>query len=151
MEQTNTTGTTSGAGVIDRVRERATAQMTTQKDRATDGLASIANAVRQSSQPLRDNQQDAIARYVDQAADQIERFSTRLRERDINDLISDVQQFARRQPAIFVGASFAAGLLAARFLKSSSRDGHTSPRQESLRPTYGTTTPLREGYSSGGL
>jgi ElaB/YqjD/DUF883 family membrane-anchored ribosome-binding protein len=151
MEPMNTTGTNSSAGVMERVRERATAQMSTQKDRATDGLTSIAHAVRQSTQPFRDNQQDAIAGYIDKAAEQLERFSTRLRERDINEVMNDVQQFARRQPAIFIGASFAAGLLAARFLKSSSGNSEALVRHDTVRPAYEPTTSRREGYAGGGL
>jgi hypothetical protein len=105
---------------MNRVRSTATAQLSTQKDRATDGLGSLATAVRQTTQPLRDNQQDAIAQYVEKAADQIERLSTRLREKDVSELVDDAQRFARRQPAIFIGAAFALGVLAARFAKSSS-------------------------------
>lgn len=119
----------AGRTLMTHVRESATAQLITQKDRATDSLGSLARAVRDTSQPLRNNQQEAIAQYVERAADQIERFSTRLRERDIKELFNDVQGYARRQPAVFIGAAFAAGLLAARFLKSSSesrRDGAIS-------------------------
>lgn len=128
----HSTSTTGGAGtsrgVMDRVRETASTQITNQKNRATDGLGSFAQAVRKTSQPLRENQQATIAEYVDKAADQIERFSTRLRERDVKEIVDDVQQFARRQPAVFIGTALAIGVLAARFLKSSSdRDYRPRP------------------------
>jgi hypothetical protein len=98
--------------------------LNTQKDRATDGLGSIAQAVRQTTGKLREDRQDMVAQYVEQAADQIERFSNSLREKDVSELLEDAQRFARRQPALFIGGSFAVGLLAARFLKSS-RDERT--------------------------
>lgn len=122
MEHSNTSNTVgdTASGLMDRVRERATAQLSAQKDRATDGLGSVAQAVRQSTQHLRDNKQDAIAGYVDKAADQIDRVSAQLRTRDVGELVEEVQRFARRQPALFVGAAFALGVLGARFLKSSS-------------------------------
>ena len=122
MEHSNTTHADAGieSGIMDRMRERATAQLSTQKDRATDGLGSVAQAVRQSTQQLRADKHDAIAQYVDKAADQIDRFSSQLRNRDISDLVNDVQRFARRQPALFVGSAFALGVIGARFLKSSS-------------------------------
>ena len=107
-------------GVMDRVRDGASSQISQQKERATDGLSSLARAVRQSTQSLRDNQQGTVAQYVERAADRIEQFSTTLRERDLKDLMHDAERFARRQPAVFIGAAFAAGVLAARFLKSSS-------------------------------
>ena len=106
-------------GMVDRVRETAAAQLTTQKTRATEALGSVAAALRQSSQPLRDNNQETLADYAGKAADQLEQFSTRFRERDLTELMEDVNRFARRQPALFVGAAFAVGVLAARFLKSS--------------------------------
>jgi ElaB/YqjD/DUF883 family membrane-anchored ribosome-binding protein len=130
-------GETSGArGVMDRVRDRASSQISDQKDRATDSLTRLAQAVRQSTQSLRDNQQGAVAQYVDRAADRIEQFSTTLRERDLNDLMRDAERFARRQPAVFIGAAFAAGVLAARFLKSSSeRDDYRN--MDPSRSRYG--------------
>jgi hypothetical protein len=144
---------------MNRVKESAAAQFSSQKERATEGLGSIATAVRQSSQPLRDNKQDMIAEYVEKAADQLEQFSTRLRERDVKDLVNDAQQFARRRPALFVGAAFVAGVAAARFLKSSadrqsgtmqrysSDDNYGYDRTPSGTPRYTGGT----GYTGGGI
>jgi hypothetical protein len=106
-------------GMVERVKHTAAAQLTSQKTRATEALGSVATALRQSSQPLRDNNQSMLADYAGKAADGLEQFSARFRERDLGELIDDVNRFARRQPALFVGAAFAAGALAARFLKSS--------------------------------
>ena len=105
--------------MVDRVKDQAAAQLSSQKDRATDTLGSVATAIRQSSQPLRDNNQEMLASYAGKAADRLEQFSVQLRERDLNELMDEAKQFARRQPALFVGAAFAAGVLAMRFLKSS--------------------------------
>ena len=107
--------------LIDNVKQRATAQLDSQKGRATDSISSIANAVRGSTSQLRNEQHDVLAQYVETFADQLERFSTSLRGKDMNELLDDARDFARRQPALFVGGSFAVGLLAARFLKSSGR------------------------------
>jgi hypothetical protein len=105
------------------LREKATAQLSSQKDRASEGLGTVASAVRQSTQHLRDRQHDTVAQYVEQAADQIDRFSTQLRSKDLNEIANDVKRFAKRQPAVFIGAAFVVGLIGARFLKSSSEDG----------------------------
>jgi ElaB/YqjD/DUF883 family membrane-anchored ribosome-binding protein len=125
MDQTQQT---SGSGIADRVRERASAQLNEQKDRATDGLGSVAQAVRQSTQQLRAERHETVAQYVEQAADQLERFSTRLKEKNISELVGDAQRLARRQPALFIGGAFAIGLLGARFLKSSSDQAAGSQR-----------------------
>jgi hypothetical protein len=131
MEQSSTMNTEGGnqRGILDRVREQATAQLTTQKDRATDGLGNVAQAVRQSTQQLRDQQHETIAQYVEKAADQLERFSANLRNRNVTDIVDEVQRFARRQPAVFIGSAFALGVLSARFLKSSADRRHAAALQ----------------------
>jgi len=107
------------SGILHQVRQKAASQLNEQKARATDSLGSVADAVRQSTQQLRDQQFDTVAQVVERAADQIERLSSHLRDRDLNQLVTDAQQFARQQPAMFIGSSFAAGILAARFIKAS--------------------------------
>src|SRR5215207_9860478 len=109
----------STAGIAGRVREQATAQLSKQKDRATEGLGNVAQAVRGTTEQLRNNQHDKVAQFAEQAAQQIERLSERLRNKDVTELLDDAQQLARRKPALFVGGAFAIGLLGARFMKSS--------------------------------
>lgn len=138
------TDSTSTNGIVGKVKEQATAQLSSQKERATDGLGSVAQAVRQTTQHLRDNQNDTVARYAEQAAEQIERFSERLRNKDVGELMNDAQQLARRQPALFVGGAFAIGLLGARFLKSSSPDSRSS------YGNYGTGGSGSGGYGAAG-
>ena len=116
----------SDRGVIDRVKDRAAAQLSTQKDKATDGLGSVAQFVRQGTQQLRDQQHETLAGYVEQAADQIDRFSQQLRNKDVSELFNDAQRLARRNPAVFIGSAFAIGLVGARFFKSSPPDSEYS-------------------------
>jgi hypothetical protein len=119
---------------MDTVKQRAAAQIHSQKDRATDGLNVIAQTVRQTTEQLRNEQHDAVARYVDRAADQIERFATHLRDRSVDELLQDARELARRQPALVIGGGFAVGLLAARFLKSSQRAGRD--HEQGAPPAY---------------
>jgi hypothetical protein len=107
------------AGWMDRVRERAGEQLTNQKNRATEGIGTIAHAVRNTTQELREHQHETMAEYVTSAADQLERLAARLRNKDAGELFRDAQNLARRQPVMFVGSAFVLGLLGARFLKSS--------------------------------
>jgi hypothetical protein len=141
MEQRNNTG---GAGLMDRVRETATSQIGAQKNRATDGLGSVAEAVRHSSQQLRDQQHETIAQYVEQAAGQLERFANTLRNKSVGDLLSETQDLARRRPAIFIGSAFVLGLFGARFIKSSRPDGGSRNRSLAER-AYGDAGIGREG------
>ncbi len=103
-------------------REKAVGQLATQKDRASSELGGIARALRTTGEQLREQDQDSISHYVDQAAEQTERFSGYLSERDANELVGEVEDYARNRPAIFLGGAVMLGVVAARFLKSSA--GH---------------------------
>jgi hypothetical protein len=48
-------------------------------------------------------------------------------------MIQEVERFARRQPALFLGGAFTLGLIAARFLKSSSEVSHSMGYEADLR------------------
>jgi len=126
--------TNQSDGLMDKLRNGAASQLGAQKDRATDTVSSVTQAVRQSTQQLRDNQHETVAQYVDRAVDQVERFADQLKHKDVNELVRDAQQFARRNPAVFVGAAFGVGVIAARFLKSS------RPATSSMTPPR--TTPM---------
>jgi len=108
--------------VVDQAKQTATAQAQSQKDRAAQSIGTVAQALRQTGDQLRGQEQGAaVAQYVDRAADQVERFSGFLQNRDVGQIVNDVERYARRNPTLFVGGAFALGLLAARFLKSSSQ------------------------------
>jgi hypothetical protein len=107
--------------VVDQAKQQAASQLSVQKDRAAEGLGSVADALRQTSQQLQQQQAAGpIGDYAARAADQIDRFSTYLQHRDVNQIVGEVERFARREPVLFLGGAFALGALAARFLKSSS-------------------------------
>lgn len=104
----------------ERAAEQAQSQAERQKDRASGALGGVAQALRATGQQLREQDQGFIAPYTDQAAETVEQFQHYLSGRNVNQLLSDLEDVARREPALFVGGAFAAGLLGARFLKSSS-------------------------------
>ncbi|MFL6280988.1 MAG: hypothetical protein ACJ731_12810 [Vicinamibacterales bacterium] len=136
---------TDSTGLIDKVRQGATSQLGVQKNKATDGIGTVAHAVRQASQQLRTQQHETIASYIDQAANQLERFSTHLRDKDAGELVRDAQQFAKRRPAVFIGSAFAIGLLGARFLKSSRAQQYGGNGGKSYG---GSSTGYTAGYGS---
>ena len=126
---------------VDQAKDQARQQTTQQKERASESLSSVARAMRETGDTLRREDQGTAARYVDQAAERVERFSGYLRERSPDELFYEAERYARREPALFLGGAFALGLMGARFLKSSSPDGSRydreaarSHRQERRRP-----------------
>ena len=124
-----------GTGIAEKLREQAKSRLSSQKDRALDGVGGVTEAIRQTTQSLRDKQHDTVARYVEQVTDQLDRITRRLKEKDIGELLEDAQQLARRQPAMFVGAAFALGLFGARFFKSSPPDRRGDFESTSARAT----------------
>ena len=96
MDQSNSSQ--SGAtGIMARLRDGATSQVSQQKDTATKGLGSIAQAARQTTQQLREQQHDTIAEYIEKAADRLEKFSSDLSSRSVSD--SDERRSAVRAAA----------------------------------------------------
>ena len=89
----------------------------------TDGLSSVADSIRQVGETLRENEDQTpivgkAAEYGDTLAKQIEKVSGYFEHNDVRTMVRDVEKYARRNPAVFIGAALAVGFLAARFLKS---------------------------------
>jgi hypothetical protein len=111
--------------MADQARTQVISKLDDQKAAAAGSLGSVAQALRQTGQQFREQDQKPFGQVAESAADMVDRFSGFLSERDIQQLIGEAEGFARRQPALFIGGAFALGLIAARFLKSSS-DGSAS-------------------------
>jgi len=114
----------------DQMVEQVTNRLDDRKSAATGSLGTVADTFRQTSQQLRDQNQDVVADYADRAAEQIEHFTSYLRGRDVRQLVRDVEDFSRREPALFLGGAFALGLFAARFLKSSTPRPEQAPQYQ---------------------
>jgi hypothetical protein len=144
-------GNTNTSGITQTLRDTTYRSIDDQKSRASDTLGSLAGAVRGMTQPLRDGGQPQIAEYVNKAADGIERWASNLKQQDLEDGVRAVEQFARRQPAMFLGLAFGAGLVAARFLKSSTDDARTRHYGDFESGAGGSRTSLGStGYGSTG-
>lgn len=104
--------------------EKATTVIEEKKGDLASGLTTVADTIRQVGSTLRGaNEQTGItntaAQYGDSLARQIEQISQYFERSDVRVMVRDVETFARRNPAAFIGGAFAVGLLAARFLRSS--------------------------------
>lgn len=107
---------------VDQVKQSVMGQASTQKERVSESIGSVAGALREAGKQLREGEQGGFfAQYADQAADRIEGLASHLNEREIGELVADVERYARRQPALFLGGAFILGVLGARYLKSSAQ------------------------------
>ncbi len=112
-----------------RARGAAERQLASGKDRVGEGLAHLAEALRKTASNLRggeSNESRALTEYVTRAADRVEVASDYFGRRTLSEVIGDVEDFARREPAILLGGAFGAGLLAGRFLRSTRRPRETA-------------------------
>jgi ElaB/YqjD/DUF883 family membrane-anchored ribosome-binding protein len=106
--------------MLGQAKEQATNAFTQQREQAVSGLGSLADALRNTAQSMKDSNDGAqagIARFVDDAAERLSQSADFLRDKDTSQLLHDVQDFAKKQPLAFVGAAFGVGIIAARLLK----------------------------------
>src|SRR5712671_6917068 len=90
------------AEFVDAARSAAESLLEAQKQQVAEKASGIAEALRSAAHSLDQSQNRAIAGYMDQAADHVENISRTVRERRWNEIVADTEDFARRQPTLFV-------------------------------------------------
>jgi hypothetical protein len=110
----------------EKVTEQASAHFAAGKERAAEGVSSVADALKQTGDKLREQQQTVIPEYLEGAADQILRIADYVGSADAQEIVRDVERFARRRPMLYLGAAFGLGIFLARFLRAS-RSGDATP------------------------
>lgn len=103
-----------------RAKDKSRSMFEQQKESALGQVGNVAQAIRSTATNLQGEGQDQTARYVQMIADQLESLGGRLRDKDLDTLVQDAQNLARRAPGTFLVGSVVAGFLLARFFKSSS-------------------------------
>ena len=63
-----------------------------------------------------------MANLTDSLAEQVERLSSYLRDRDLRAFRDDVESFARRQPAVAIGVALGLGMLGRALLQELATD-----------------------------
>lgn len=125
-------------------KEQVISQVETHKAQAADTLQSVGQALRNTGDSLKSEGQSNIASYAETFANELDGLTSYVRDRDLERIAADAEDFARRRPALFLGAAFLLGVGLARFFKSSA-------------PTQTAGSDLRRfsddgpGYASGGL
>lgn len=128
------------------LREQGSARLRDQLDRrsseAGSQVRSLAQALRQSGEQLEGDGKGGASRTAREAADRIERLGGYLERKSGDDLMRDVEMFARRRPWLLAGIGLLAGVAAARFVKASSERRYDDYRRTSVPKTReGLTSP----------
>lgn len=110
----------SATEIVEGAKSTAQTKVSEQRVQLASQLGSIANALRETSDRLKDEENPSVAQYTSMAADQLQSVAGYLQESDMSVILRDVGDFARRQPGVFLASTLTAGFLLGRFLKSSS-------------------------------
>ena len=108
--------------IAEQVKDQASAVAQQQMTSAAEGLDSAAGAVNAVGDRLRENNLGELSQYTDLAAEQIEKLAHWLRTTTPEEIAHDIEDFAKKQPAVFVAGALALGLVGVRFLRSTSQD-----------------------------
>jgi hypothetical protein len=88
---------------------------------AGEQVSGTAEDLRSVGEELRKQGKDGPARLADRAAEQTERVGSYLKENDAEKMLHDVEDFGRQRPWAVMAGGVVLGVVAARFLKASSR------------------------------
>lgn len=136
------------------VTEKAATKLDEQKSTLSGGLTTVADSVRQVGDNLGASKTDsglaeAAAKYTNTTAQKIEDVAGYFETRNVREMARDLEGFARRNPAIFLGAAFGLGLLAARFLKSTPRNYEEAGAGREFTPAADSVRSLTGASSKG--
>jgi ElaB/YqjD/DUF883 family membrane-anchored ribosome-binding protein len=118
-------------------------QFDQRSNQAGSQVRSLAEALRRSGNDLSNEGSGNAAQLTGQAADRIERLGSYLEQKRGDELMDDVETFARRRPWMLAGLGVLAGVAAARFMKASSEQ-----RYGDYRRTSGQQWPTRQGVGT---
>ena len=118
---------------LQQARDRASSSLGESKGQVADQFGNIADALRRTTEHLRSEDQQRIAGLTETVARQADLVANYLRNKDARAMRADLENLARRQPAIALGGALVLGLIGARFLKSSQRDRRVRGSQVSGR------------------
>jgi gas vesicle protein len=130
------------SGTADQLQEQARQQQRT----GADFVGRFAGNIREAARAF-ENDAPFAARGISSAAEYVEDTAEKIRNGSFRDLVDGAADFAKRQPAAFLGISVLAGFAAVRFLRASG--GQASSSQRSDSDTWsGTSSAPRGGASS---
>ena len=137
----------AAAGAADGLQDQAREQQRS----GADFVGKLAGNIREAARAF-ENDVPFAARGINSAADYVDEAADKIRNGSFRDIVDGATDFAKRQPAAFLGLSVLAGFAVVRFLKASG--GTSSSNQgasSSYQPSSYTPPPYNpsSSYSSG--
>ena len=113
----------------DRVQQTAREQIDQRSTEVGERVQTLSSDLRSVGERLREDGSDGPANVADQAAERAERVGSYLSNADANKLLTDIEEFGRRQPWLALAGGIALGVVSARLLKASSSSRYQSRQQ----------------------
>jgi hypothetical protein len=140
--------------VAGEAKGRLREQVDQRSTQAGQQLNSAADDVRSVAEQFRTQGKDTPARYAEQAAEKAQKVGQRLQDASGDELLRDVEAFARKNPWAVAAGGLVFGLAASRMLKASSSERYRSSMQNgggSNGPTRSLAAePMPSGASTSG-
>jgi hypothetical protein len=122
-----------------------------QQRSGADFIQRFAGNIREASRAF-ESEAPFAARGINSAAEYVEDAAEKIRNGSFRDLVDGATDFAKRQPAAFLGISVLAGFAAIRFLKASGGRTSSSQRRNTERgdtPGGSSSAPGGEAWRQG--
>ncbi|CAN5719171.1 hypothetical protein BH09MYX1_BH09MYX1_00370 [soil metagenome] len=132
-------------GVAQEVKKTAEKKLVERKGRVAESLGGVADALRHTTTNDDAPVAEELRPMIEKAADHVDRVSRYVDKSTMGDMLEDVQSFARREPALFLGGAFFLGLIGGRFLKASKAVGSDDDDAEAVVHQQQRTRTGRRG------
>jgi hypothetical protein len=133
------------AGAADGLQDQAREQQRS----GADFVGKLAGDIREAARAF-ENDVPFAARGINSAADYVDEAADKIRNGSFRDIVDGATDFAKRQPAAFLGLSVLAGFAVVRFLKASGGTGSSNQGSSSYQPSsYTPPYNPSSSYSSG--
>jgi len=147
-----------GDELLEAARRRGRGLLDRQKSAAGEELHSVADVMREAARKFEEREEGGLAGYAAQAADALDGLSTKLRERNLDELLKDAEGALRAKPALGLAAALGVGFCVGRFLRAAAprfaQKGGAGPaaREGAIRETDLMTTDVapEAGMDPGG-
>jgi hypothetical protein len=137
----------SAGQLAGRAKEIGFQQADKGRELTAEGLGKLSETLRRAAGDVQD--QPMAANIASTVAEQTDRAATYLRQTDARQIVNNVEQMARKSPALFLAGAFVLGAVASRFIKAAGGASSETSLQNSRVPGYGSNRATGSGSDRG--
>jgi ElaB/YqjD/DUF883 family membrane-anchored ribosome-binding protein len=129
-------------GAKQEAKGRISEQVDQRSTQAGQQVNTVAQDVRSVAEQLRSEGKEKPAQYAEQAAERVQSAGQWLEQKNGDELLRDVEDFARRNPWAVAAGGLVLGLAASRLLKASSTERYRASVSNGRNGSYGQAGSL---------